>query len=368
MCADHIFAGSVLPLHLPHGTSVAVLGPGSIAGDAYVAPAQLTAPAEADLIVSRGAAVNAQRLELIPAPPLAQTLASVDADCGVTLYDRRTLQRLGTFATAGSPADAAYDGGSLIWAPSSGSSGWRYTPGDAPAALELGPNTSALLAIPDGTVVQANRDLGGGEQGALTVLDGAQSRRIAVGRTPEGLAPTRDGLVLVSLTNDDRIAAVDPHAGGVVRTLSVGQRPFGIAVDGERGLAFVALNSIARMAPSQSGGVVAVDLRAWRIARVRHDARLALGVALDRTRGRLFLTEELGTVLVLDEELRSVHAALHPCALPWLPTIDPAEQRLFVPCPRENRVIVYDLATLREVARMATSPYPLRVAVPGEAP
>ncbi|TAM74668.1 hypothetical protein EPN44_10740 [bacterium] len=369
LCAQRIFAGSVVPLHLPNGATAALLGPGSIEGAHLATPAHLDAPAETLVIAERNGVAGARRVTLLPAPALTNTLASVDADCGITLYDRASLTPLGTFVTDGSPADAAYSGNALIWAPSSGSSATRYVPQAGISPLALGPDTSALLDDrPAHVLVQANRDTPPGSGAVTIIADDPRTppRRLPVGETPEGLALTGDaaGSVLVTAVNGGTLSEVDPRADWAVRTLRVGERPFGVAADTARGLAFVALNAVAGMRASTAGGVAVVDLRRWRVRRVRHDAGLALGVAVDPARRRIFVTEELGSVLVLDEELRPLRVALHPCELPWLPSVDLDAQHLFIPCPREDRVVVYDLRTLREVARMKTSPYPLRVVLP----
>lgn len=369
LCAQRIFAGSSVPLHLPRGATATLLGPGSIEGARLAAPAHLEAPAETLVIAERNGVAGARRVSLLPAPALVNTLASVDADCGITLYDRTSLAPLGTFVTEGSPADAAYSGSALIWAPSSGTHATRYVPGAGILPLELGPDTSALLDDrPAHAFVQANRDASSGSGEVTIVADdpAAPQRRLPVGETPEGLALTGDaaGTVLVTAVNGGTLSEVDPLAERTVRTLFVGDRPFGVAVDAARGLAFVALNAVADRRPSAAGGTAVVDLRRWRVRRVRHDAGLALGVAVDPARHRVFVTEELGPVLVLDEELRTVRPALHPCGLPWLPSVDLDAQRLFIPCPREDRVVVYDLRTLREETRMTTSSYPLRVVLP----
>jgi len=353
-------------LQLPRGATATLLGPGSIEDGNYVAPAHLETQSEAIIIASRAGAAGAQRLTLLPAPPLEESLASVDAACGITLYDRATLERRGTFATNGSPADAAYGDDTLFWALATGTAATRYRSDEGLAPLTLGPQTSALLYDASaGMLVQADRDLGNAGSGAVTVLEpNGATHRILVGDTPEGLALLGGGNILVTNTNGGTVVEVNVRERRAVRTLRVGDRPFGVAVDPTKRLAFVALNSIEAMRASRAGGVVEIDVRAWRVRRVRHDAGLALGVAVDSPRRRLFVTEEIGGVLVLDEELRSLRPPLHPCGLPWLPTIDLREQRLFVPCPRENSVVVYDLTTLRVVARMTTSTYPLRVVLP----
>ncbi|TAM58636.1 hypothetical protein EPN52_10300 [bacterium] len=369
-CAQRVFAGSRMPLQLPRGATVALLGPGRIAGADLSVPAQLPAAGETLIVATRGGSASARSVTLLPAPALNGTLATVDADCGITLYTRKSLTPLGTFVTADSPADAIYDRGKLLWAAAAGTSATRYDPAAGLTALRHAPDTAALLADPAAHVVaQASRDLPPSGDGALTLYGddpSAAPHRLSVGETPEGLALSGDtaGSILVTATNAGTLMEVDARTARVTRTLHVGPRPFGVAVDAARGLAFVALNAITAMRPSPAGGVVAVDIHRWHTRAVRHAAGLALGVAVDPARRRVFVTEELGTVLVLDEELHTVHPALHPCELPWLPSIDFANQRLFVPCPRENRVAVYDLRTLRETARMTTTAYPLRVVLP----
>ena len=365
-CAQRIFAGSAVPLGLPRGARISLLGPGRITGGDYVAPARLEAPADALVVVTEGRKAGAQSLRVLPAPHVRSTIASVDADCGVTLFDRATLRPLGTFVSSVAPADAAYVPGGLLWNGSTAGTGTRYAAGAGLRPVPLGAAASTLLyARGSRTLIQADRDLDGTPGGTVTLAraDGARGR-VSVGETPEGLAALGDGRVLITAANGDRVVEIDVRSGRVLRSLAVGERPFGIAVDPGRERAFVALNSIAAMRPSHAGGVAEIDLRAWRVLRVRHDADLALGIALDRARGHLFVTEELGRVLVLDENLRQIHAPLHPCSLPWLPSIDSATHRLFVPCPRKNRVAVYDLTSLRETARLKTAPYPLHVVLP----
>jgi DNA-binding beta-propeller fold protein YncE len=191
---------------------------------------------------------------------------------------------------------------------------------------------------------------------------------VKTGLTAEGLAvDSKRGLVYVANVNDGTVAVVDAVTMRVTRRFAAVARVFSLALSPDGSRLYAVSNQSTGSPFSAPGRVVtiALDAPAPHVVARSADLTFPIGIALDATTGRLFVTdEESDTIDVLDARtLRAVMPPLPTCRTPWKPTID--ARRLYVPCARADAVDVVDLRTLHRVkgAPFATAGYPLAVTV-----
>jgi YVTN family beta-propeller protein len=144
---------------------------------------------------------------------------------------------------------------------------------------------------------------------SVSVLDassGTVLRTVRVGFGPIAMATDeRDGRVLVAnegVTDsaghplgDGSVSMLDAHSGKVLGTVVVGMSPSAIAVDQQRGRAYV-LNRV-----SANGGVVNGSLSVLDVRRVKLVATITLrgsprAIALDARTGRVFVVSETASI------------------------------------------------------------------------
>lgn len=121
---------------------------------------------------------------------------------------------------------------------------------------------------------------------------------VAVGDHPRSLAVAPDGTIWV-VNQDDATVTVLDAAGGQLAVLSLprASKPFGIALNVARGVAYVTLQAL--------GQLIELDLRNGRILRTVDVGPWATGVAVDGSGKRVFVTrfissDESGEVTELD--------------------------------------------------------------------
>lgn len=339
-----------------------LVGPGRLDGTTYVAPPALAAPSSATIVAATRDAVGSVILALVPWPH-GDLFAVATYDDGIALHRAADGALVGILPFEGGVAAVARNGSALL-APAA----------HAPLLWSVdvrGGVVTSVADVPTGNEVGAyhgdafvtNRDVDG--VGALTRVRGATVTRVVTGDTAEGIAiDDAHGVGYVTNVNSRDVAEVDLATLRVRRRMHVGERPFGIALDPDNGRVDVVSN--VPRSPTHDGGLVlALGSDGHIVARSAH-MRFPLGVALDRTRHRLFVTDEAdGIVAVLDARtLRAQHPALPACAIPWLPAVDERSRRLYVPCAGANEVAVYDLSTLEQIqgSPFKTGGYPLDVA------
>lgn len=346
-----------------------VLGAGRIEGSHYVAPV-VSKPATVTLIGTARGALAMRRIDIVPAPPPNQPLIAVASyHDGIALHDARTFRLIGFIPMSGAPGDVAFGKNGEIFAPD--------TDSDVLVSILRGPWTSRELrgvllgnevaVDPEtGDVFVSNRDAGG--FGAVTRIsrDG-ELTRVQTGQIAEGLAIDAErGLAYVGDVNMRTVAQVDARTMRVVRSIPSVERTFGMALDEHADRLFVVSNTSPSM-PSRGGYAAAIDLRSRVPHIVARSSRMVfpLGVAFDQQQGRVFVTDEAANVVYVlsAKTLKSIHAPLATCDTPWRPRV--ASGRLYVPCANADRVDVFDTRSLHRVhgAPFATGGYPLSVAV-----
>ncbi|MBV8670442.1 MAG: hypothetical protein JO098_01660 [Candidatus Eremiobacteraeota bacterium] len=147
-------------------------------------------------------------------------------------------------------------------------------------------------------------------------------------------------------------------------------RPFGVAVDERHELLFVADNDTPRLSGTRANpGLERFNLTSMRrignIMSMGSKAALPLGVAVDHALSRLFVTNEgLANVHVFSIPSMRRIATLDTDLTPWLPYLDEATHRLYVPNARANTVTAFDTRALRATGPpMQTCAYPTAVTV-----
>jgi DNA-binding beta-propeller fold protein YncE len=351
----------------------ALLGPGSLSpGGLYEIP-RGARPGSALIVAGNTYGLAAANLRIgAPPTPNRPFLLVASYDDGIVFHDAVNFSVIGVLATGGTPSDAAIDAlGRIVTTDTQGSaltlatlSPWDVHHIDGVVLgddVAIDPATHAVFVT--------DRDLNG--SGALTRvgLDGSVTR-VRTGETPEGLAiDASRHVVYVANTNDGTVAAVDAHSMRVVRRFKAIARVFSLALSPDGGRLYAISNESLGSPFAAAGAAVAINLRTPTPHIVARSSNLTfpLGAALDSTNGILFVTDEqLGQVDVLDAAtLHPKHAPLPTCTIPWKPSYDVIDQRLYVPCAGSDSVDVFDARTLHRIARapFATGGYPLAVAI-----
>jgi DNA-binding beta-propeller fold protein YncE len=357
---------SRFPLNVEGATSevhFALVGPGRMDGDTYVAPGALATPAAATIVAAaRGASGNVE-IALAPWPHERDVFAVASYDDGIALHRAADGALLGVLALDGGVADVAQLGDAIVAPSTTEATLWTVDlRTGVPVAVADVPTGNEVAGF-RGDAYVTNRDIDG--DGALTRVHAGSVRRIRTGATAEGLAiDTARAIAYVANVNDPSIAEVDLTALQLVRRLPAPERAFSVALDAPGGRLYVVSN-VPRSAAHPGGTVETVELASARIGAHSAPFRFPLGIVLDAPARRLFVTDEAdGTVAVLDAgTLRPLRRPLRACAIAWRPAIDRALGRLYVPCAGKSVLAAFDLRTLRPLpgSPFPTGGYPLAV-------
>lgn len=365
--------GSIIPLgeSFARGSLFAVVGPGIIDADRYIAPSNLNQPTTTTIVAANiGASVSRQIL-IVPTPsPKTRFLAVAGYYGGLGLHGIKSMQLLGATPIPGAAGDVASDRDGSLYVPGTtantlwhaGRDPWNVTAsGNVPLGNEV------RIARHSQTVFVTNRDIDG--WGALTQVRGNMVRRIRTGRTAEGLAiDERRNRVYVGNVNDATVLEVDATTLAPVRRIRAVSRTFGIALNITRRLLYVVSNQTSNGGPQQ-GYAAAIDLSKRNAPMIAKSEKLPfpLGVDVDERTNRLFVTDEsANAVYVFDAlTLRRRGPALRACRVPWRPHVDAVGRRLYVPCALADKLAVFNLDNLRAVrgSPFETVRYPLGVDV-----
>ena len=324
----------------------------------------LIRPGEAQVIVSDGRAIASRSIQVLPPPRSDEALLMVACfDDGVAIYDASSLRFKGLLATGGSPSDIAQSAGEAIVTDNDGSALTRIERSPWKVSRIAIPLTDEVAADARGHFFATIREWH--ERGAVARI-AARSKVATTGITAEGVAVDAPRHILyVANINDGSIVALDSRTLAVRDRIAVGERVYSLALSPDGRRLYATRNGGLS---NDYGEVIALKTR----PRLRVLARstpltLPLGVALDSTADRLFVTdEELNRVDVLDPRtLRPSHPPLQTCRTPWKPHYDARSDRLFIPCAQANEVDIFNATTLKRApgAPLHTAGYPLAVAI-----
>ena len=370
------FPGSIIPLRV-NGFSppyqAALLGPGRLLPDGSYEIPQHVSHDSALLVAGNAAGLAARRIRIAPPPRARRSLLAVASyDDGLVVHDAADFSVVGVLATGGTPSDVDAD--------ATGRIAVTDTEGTALTVATLAPWAVARVegvALGDevaidrttGAIFVTNRDWNG--SGALTRVDSDRSvARVATGATAEGIAIDESRqIVYVANANDGTVTAVDARSMRILRRFAAVSRVFSLALSADGSRLYAVSNQSAGSLFAAAGSVVAIAVGAASPKIVQRSGPLdfPLGVALDASRARLFVTDEaLREVYVLDARtLRPLQVPLRTCATPWKPAYDAPSDRLYVPCAGANAIDVFDGRSLQRAANapFATGSYPLAVAI-----
>ena len=199
-------------------------------------------------------------------------------------------------------------------------------PGSSPVVFVGNEYSNTVSLVRGGkqiAVEPAPRQPGGvaaARNGSVVVVVGVRGRQIEayapdgrpLGTAPAGVGPTHvraapSGLFYVADTEGDavivfRVTADGPHQVGSVRTRCC--TPYGITIDGRRGLVYVTLTATSQLESFRISGRGLVPDRTWPAVRQPDD------VAVDEVTGRVFVA---GTD---DDQLQLIDAGTGGPALP----------------------------------------------------
>jgi DNA-binding beta-propeller fold protein YncE len=383
-----VFAGNSVLFHVasagvpPGATGWSVIGPGTIGADGtYRAPQD---PGAGAIVVAYAHGfASASELTVVAPPDPSARIALVSCYDGgeIDVRDAGAQSSIGTASTGGAAAGIAADPRRRIAFVASGE---RLASFDVRSAVTefsapiAGVRFSEVALLANGFVVATDNDAGRDRAGVRVFRIGEDGMPVlaasaAAGETPEGLAVSRDGRTFfVTNVNGNSVMRFDFDGRGSVRlraSAATGHRPFGVAVDDTRRLLFVADNDT----PTVSGSSSRPGLDVFSLPSMRRIGRLTtgtpnalpLGVGVDSTANRLFVTNEGdGTVTAYSIAPLRRLATLTVDRTPWLPAIDARAQRVYVPSALAGSYSVFDEHSLRPIAHaVPTCGYPTAIAV-----
>ena len=180
-----------------------------------------------------------------------------------------------------------------------------------------------------------------------TVIDPATlqlTAEVATGKSPSGIAITRDGkLILTADRDSNQVSIIDAATLQVTAAVPVGDRPFGITVD--------AAGTRAYTANVRSDDVSVVDIPSARTIATYKVGRRPYAVAL--ASGKAFVTDQYaGTVTVVDlssgKTIKSIPVGEHPEGI----EADASGRHLYVACWMENTLERIDSTTLKVTGKV----------------
>lgn len=358
-----------------------VVGDGGIdAAGTYAAP---VAAGSAAVVARSGRDAASSSIDVVAPPAAAQPLLLVTCfeDGNVRAYDARDLRDVGAFSIPAKAGGISSDtaarraiiaGGNRVFAVDAAS---MHVRASAPVP---GARFSEVAVLADGFVAATDNEAARRAAGVRIFRidrDGTPQLAYSIdaGETPEGIAATRRGTeFFVTSVNSSEVRrfAFDPARGARLLALArTGNRPFGVALDEARGLAFVADNDTAVVSGTRSRpGLEVFDARrlhrAHAVLSTGSAQSLPLGLAVDERAARLFVTNE-GDASLAVYALPSLRrlATLETRRLPWLPVYDAARQRVVVPEAGSDSFEEFDARTLRPRPAVDACAYPTSAAI-----
>jgi DNA-binding beta-propeller fold protein YncE len=360
-----------------------VVGPGAINQNGLYRAADVAATAEVVASTGNGVAQSvAVRTVPPPQPRVPLILSTCYSDGTVNAYDARDFSLAGSLSVGGRAAGitvmqaqrrAVFAVESQIVAIDLRTMHWQASP------PEPGVRLSEIAQLAWGYVAATDNDAAAGHPGVRIYRIDAEGSPVfvsaaAAGDTPEGIAAAPDGKTFyVSNINGNSIMRLAIDRFGRARVLAVAKtatRPFGLALDPQHRLLFVADNDTSVVSGARAHpGLERFDSTTLRrvggIVSTGSVSSLPLGVAVDASLRRLFVTNEGASNVVVFSlpGLRRI-AALPTGLTPWLPAVDPVTHRLYVPNARADTISVFSTRTLKQIGGpIATCSYPTSVAV-----
>jgi DNA-binding beta-propeller fold protein YncE len=385
-----VFAGDSLQFYTtvvgalaPQSIRWSVIGPGTVDDNGLYRAADV--PSSADIVASTGnglAQSVAVRTVMPPSDRQPLILSTCYSDGTVNVNDARNFTFIGALSVGGRTAGitvnerqrrAIFAVESQIVVIDLRSMQWKVS---APLA---GARFSEIAQLVPGYLAVTDNNAEAGHPGVRIYRINPLGAPVLVssvvaGETPEGIIPTADGRgFYVSNINGNSIMRFAIDGLGRARLLATQKtatRPFGLALDPIHHLLFVADNDTSVI----SGAKARPGLERFDSTNLRRIggmistgsiSSLPLGAAVDASIARLFVTNEgAGDVIVFALPSMRRIAALPTGLTPWLPMLDPANHRLYVPNARANTISIYDTKRLRIVASaISTCSYPTSVAV-----
>ncbi|MBV8340120.1 MAG: hypothetical protein JO343_09255 [Candidatus Eremiobacteraeota bacterium] len=385
-----VFAGDALQFRTmlvgdatPAAIAWSVVGPGSInASGAYESPAS---PATAEVVADAGHGITDASSVATVRPPSTSVdhlLSTCYDDGTISVFDTRARDLAGALSIGAHAAGVVVDrqaqraivaADDRLFAVDLRSMRWQAS---APVP---GARLSEVAELAFG-YIGATDNLATPETGGVRIfrINSAGVPQLVssvrAGDTPEGIAATLDRKTFfVTAINSNTVTRFALDRNGVARRTGLAAtatRPFGVAVDERHELLFVADNDTPRLSGTRANpGLERFNLTSMRrignIMSMGSKAALPLGVAVDHALSRLFVTNEgLANVHVFSIPSMRRIATLDTDLTPWLPYLDEATHRLYVPNARANTVTAFDTRALRATGpRMQTCAYPTAVTV-----
>ena len=383
-----VFAGASLRLRAAFAGAAggdvtwSLIGPGTIAPDGtYTAPSM---PGQQAIVIAGGGGTSVASSVLVVAPPPRDApLAFVACydDGTLDVRDSSTFEDIGSASFGDTAAGVVSDPREHLAIVAAGD---RIVSFDVSAGTSdfsapvAGARFSEIAMLANGFVAATDNQASAGQEGVRIFgpIAAGRTPKLAgsapAGDTPEGITVSANGRTFyVTNVNTNSVMRFSFDGRGGARltgAAATGHRPFGVGIDDERQLLFVADNDT----PTLSGAASQPGLEIFTLPSMKLVRRVAtgspnalpLGIAVDPSADRMFVTNEGdGDVAAYSIAPFKRIATLAAGRTPWLPAIDHVSGSLLVPNAADDTLSVYDIRTLRPIASaMQTCGYPTTVA------
>lgn len=169
-------------------------------------------------------------------------------------------------------------------------------------------------------------------------------KKISVGKSPAGIATDAcESQVWVLNREDDSVSVLDSHHLEVIKTITVGRAPFALTID----------KRFAYITNSQGNTLSIIDIaKLTEIKRIKV-GRMPYGVAVNRKQHKVYVSNQLeNTVSVLDSRTHKLINTLKTGAYPENIAVDEENQRLLVLNWFDASLSVFDSQTDKEIKRI----------------
>ncbi len=219
------------------------------------------------------------------------------------------------------------------------------------AVIKVGDGPHEAATSPDArTIVVANygTETHGNTISVIDVLSRTVTKTIDLAeyQRPHGILFLTNDTICVTAERQKKLCIIDIREGIVKAAIDTDQEASHmVAVTPDSGLAFVA--------NIRSGSVSVIDLQKQKLTKVIPTAPGAEGVFAHPTRGEVWITNRsANTVTIIDTKSLAITDELDAPAFPIRIAITPDGEHALVSCARSGDVVVFDVATRKELRRI----------------
>lgn len=180
--------------------------------------------------------------------------------------------------------------------------------------------------------------------GIINPSTGRMIKKITVGKSPAGIATTAcETQVWVVNRESNTVSVIDTHSLKKIKTIAVGKAPFALETD----------DRFAYVANAQSNTLSIIDLKSLAEIKQIETGRMPYGVAVDQKQHKVYVSNQLeNTISVIDSRTHKKIKTLKTGEYPENIAVDEKIQRLYVLNWFDGDLSVFNTQTDKETKRI----------------